>query len=153
MKSKVFSLHVQACSISSSSKRQFAGTLFLLAHGPYCEWRACHVGCVGAMSIPTTSAEGNSSATSIHHIPTSVKSIYDLLKSLAYQSRIQDPEFSEGWLEWVLGSASCSEAHSISRGTCRCGPIQAHPSGSHILKGKMSTNFDFSWLFCVPSFP
>lgn len=78
---------------------------------------------------------------------------YDLLKSLAYQSRIQDPEFSEGWLEWVLGSASCSEAHSISRGTCRCGPIQAHPSGSHILKGKMSTNFDFSWLFCVPSFP
>jgi hypothetical protein len=56
MKSNEFSFQAQSCSMSSSSKRQFGGTLtivnFLGFHvmddGPY------HSDCVGAISTPKT---------------------------------------------------------------------------------------------------
>lgn len=81
MRSKLFLLHIHGCSISSSSKRQFGGTLsaesVLGAKKPE-TWVVLvvgwvggvyHSGCVGAMSTPMTSADGYSSATSIHQIP------------------------------------------------------------------------------------
>jgi hypothetical protein len=97
MKSALSALHVQVCSMSSSSNEQLGGTLdsliSVIVRNAWLVSQTYHCGWVGAMSTPTTWVEeafivspsvnqvwsnagrhrtcapGKSSATSTHHMP------------------------------------------------------------------------------------